>query len=87
MEQALATPKGIRTHIGSLEAAMKYRLRLNRARSLDRKLNEKAYPNGHKMHGGSEFDELVFIIRDDTEGDYWIYLEKSMAPTHVENIE
>jgi hypothetical protein len=87
MDKAMKEGKGVRTHIGTREAAMTYRLRLNRARALDRKLNALAYPAGHKMHGGSEYDELVFTVREDTEGECWVYLEKALAPTHVEALE
>jgi hypothetical protein len=83
----MAEGKGVRTHIGSREAAMVYRLRLNQARALDRKLNAQAFAPGTKMHGGSEYDELVFTVRVDTEDEYWVYLEKALAPQHVEAIE
>jgi hypothetical protein len=87
MTQALNTPLGSRAWIGSREAAYTYRLKLNKARALDRKLNAEAFPQGHKMHGGSEFDELMFKIRQDENGEFWVYLEKALAPTHVEAIE
>jgi hypothetical protein len=87
MDKALAEGKGVRTPIGSREAAMTYRLRLNRARALDRKLNADAFPPGTKMHGGSEYDELVFTVREDTDGEWWVYMERALAPDHVEAIE
>ena len=87
MQAAIAAEKGTRIHIGSLEAAMTYRLRLNRARQLDRKLNADAYEPGMKMHNASIYDELVFTVRIDTADEYWVYLEKALAPTHVEAIE
>jgi len=87
MDKALAETKGVRTPIGSRAAAMKYRLRLNQARALDRKLNAKAFAEGMKMHGASKYDELVFTVQEDTEEENWVYLEKALAPTHVEAIE
>jgi hypothetical protein len=87
MDQALKTEKGVRSHIGSREASMLYRLKLNKARQLDRKTNAEAYQPGHILHGGSEYDELVFTVREDTEGEWWVYLEKAMVPTLVEPIE
>ena len=87
MKKALAEDKGIRAPIGSREATMLYRLKLNKARALDRKLNKDIYEVGHILHGGSEFDELVFTVREDESGEWWVYLEKAMVPTHVEAIE
>lgn len=87
MEQALEATKGVRTPIGSRPAALKYRLRLNQARALDRKLNATAFAAGMKMHGASKYDELVFTVQEDTTGENWVYLEKALAPTHVEPIE
>ena len=87
MEKAIKEEKGSRAFIGSREAAMTYRLRLNRARQLDRKLNAKAYAEGMKMHNASIFDELVFTVRIDEDGQHWVYLEKALAPQHVEAIE
>jgi hypothetical protein len=87
MEAAVAEEKGTRIHIGSREAAMTYRLRLNRARQLDRKLNADAYEPGMKMYNASIYDELVFTVRMDNNDEYWVYLEKALAPTHVEALE
>lgn len=87
MQQAVDAEKGVRSHIGSREAAMKFRLRLNQARQLDRKLNCETYEPGHALYGGSEFDELIFTVRQDTDEEWWVYLEKSMVPSTVEPIE
>ena len=87
MDTAMKTDKGSRTHIGSREAAKTYQLRLNMARQLDRKLNREAFPEGHLLHGASEYDELVFRIKIDTDDEWWVYLEKALAPTVVEAIE
>ena len=87
MDKAMKEKNGSRAHIGSREAAKTYRLRLNMARQLDRKLNREAYPEGHLLHGSSEYDELVFTVRDDTDDEWWVYLEKALAPSHVEAIE
>lgn len=86
MQQAVDAEKGVRTWIGTREAANTYRLKLNMARQLDRSLNKDVYPEGHRLHGGSEYDELVFVIREDTEGEWWVYLEKGMVPSVVEPI-
>jgi hypothetical protein len=87
MDSALKEAKGSRIHIGSRSAAMTYRLRLNRARQLDRNFNAKAFPEGVKMHGSSIYDEFVFTVRIDENEEWWVYLEKSLAPSHVEAIE
>jgi len=91
MNKALAEPKGVRTPFEDRAAAYTYRLRLNRARQLERKLNKDAFKPGTKMHGASIYDELIFTIKisdPNTEDQlFWVYLEKVMAPSHVEAIE
>jgi len=87
LDKAIETEKGTRVLIGSREAAMTYRLRLNRARQLDRKLNGKAFAEGMKMHNASIYDELVFTVKVDEDGQHWVYLERALTPSHVEAIE
>jgi len=87
MDKALAEEKGSRVHIGTRQAAMTYRLRLNRSRQLDRNFNAEAFPAGTKMHGASIYDEFVFTVRVDENEEWWVYLEKALAPSHVEAIE
>mgnify|MGYP001344781380 CR=1 FL=1 len=91
MQKALAEPKGLRTPFEDRASAYTYRLRLNRARQLERKLNKEAFKPGTKMHGASIYDELIFTIQISDEGTddqlFWVYLKKALAPTHVETIE
>jgi len=39
------------------------------------------------MHGASIYDEFVFTVRVDENEEWWVYLEKALAPSHVEAIE
>ena len=80
MQQAIDLPNGARAFIGTHGDAINYRLRLNKARQLDRNLNAQAYEPGHLLYGGSVFDELIITLREDTEGNWWVYLEKSKQP-------
>src|SRR5262245_5120458 len=87
MEGAMKERKGTRTLAGAYGDAMNLRLRMNKARALDRRLNALAFPEGHVLHGGSEFDELIFTIREDETEQWWVYLEKVAETQVVEPIE
>lgn len=87
MDQALKDPTGVRTLIGDKGEAKHFRLRLNNARLLERKINKQTYDPTHPLHDASEYDELVFRVLEDTEGRWWVYLEKKKPPEVVESLE
>ena len=76
MDQAVADSKGIRVCVGA-ESNLAYtlRFRLNSARQIDRNENAKTYEEGHPLHGRSIYDRLVFRVKEDSDGEWWVYLE------------
>jgi hypothetical protein len=76
MSRALEDDKGARLFFLTEAEAQNYRMRLNQARELDRRENKMIHELGHMLHGKSEFDLLQFTIRDDVEGQWWIYARK-----------
>ena len=87
MDKALNTPGGVRALMGTEPEAWRMRLRLNKGRLLDRKINAATYDQSHPLYGGSEYDELIFTIKEDVEGGWWLYLERQKLPDVVEPIE
>lgn len=75
-EQALADPNGVRVLLPNMNAATFLRMRLHKARQLDRDNNLKVYTENrdHPLYGKSQFDGLVIKIRQEGEGTY-LYLE------------
>lgn len=86
MDRALKAAKGVRVPFKTRPEASTYRLKLNNARKLQRKLNKELYTEGHVLHGCSEYDELVFVLREDADEEWWVYLEKQLVPEAVEEI-
>lgn len=85
MDRAVADAKGVRIFIGSEDKATHFRMRCHTARQINRRDNEKIYPVGQPMHGASPYDALTFRIREDDEGQYWVYAEKSeLDPGDIE---
>jgi len=78
-ERAKADPVGIRVWVGEREKDAVYlRSRMHYYRSLLRDQNAILFPKGHPMHGCCEYD--VFVLRpvQDTEGDWWLYIEANI---------
>lgn len=79
MDAALEDDIGCRVKIEDYGAARFFRMRMNYARRLDRAKNAEIYEEGHRMHGCSQYDSLVFRVRLDQVGGeefYWVYAEK-----------
>ena len=94
-DQALEDPIGARIPFTDKDsdraygAAMHFRVRCNRARSLDRQDNFKTFADGHPMHGRSQYDGLrLRVLRGEDENDgtttFWVYVEQIKLPGTVE---
>lgn len=71
--------------MGTLEKARHFRLRCNKARQLHREENKKIHAPNTKMYGSSEFDPLQLKLREDHDGEWWVYAERTMLdPASVE---
>jgi len=78
-QSALADPKGARACLGTYEACMQLRGRMNYFRTLDRKANAETYDRGHPMHGASIYDPYIVQILEDEEHEFWLYIQPREA--------
>jgi hypothetical protein len=62
LERALASERGIRLSLSSKRAAEGFQRRAHQLRREDRKENAVIYPEGHALHGGSMYDQLVVRV-------------------------
>lgn len=80
-ERAMDDGRGCRVRCKDWDAASYLRLRLHKARALDRRKNQLAYEPGHQLHGASPFDEYVVRIKEvryEGEGSrIYVYVEKT----------
>jgi len=83
MDRALEDSEGIRVKQPGIDEATYMRMRLHQARSIDRRDNSDTYERGHPLHGASVYDPLVIRIKTDSDGQTWLYLER----TNLERIE
>lgn len=76
MEQAIKS-KGVRVQFANEGVAKHFRLRIHKARVIDRDENAAMYPDPNSpMHGISVYDTLVCRVKD-IDGKSWLYLEKN----------
>lgn len=80
MEKAHSYKEGIRVKFADEGAAMNFRMRIHKARALDREANAQIYDEDHKLHGRSRYDDLFCTIRQD-KGQWYLYLERRNADT------
>lgn len=84
-EKVVDDPKGGRVWIGSLADARQFRLRCNKARTLHREENKKTHAENMPLYGASEYDALQLRLREDYDGEWWVYAERtSLDPSAVE---
>lgn len=74
-EAAHKSPKGVRVHIGDQKAAGIMRMRMNQARVLERKESKRLYDRTDPRYGKSENDKFRNRMLEDTEGEWWLYVE------------
>jgi hypothetical protein len=85
MGKALVSEDGMRVGYPTEDEAKYLQMRMNYARTLDRKFNRGRYAHDHPMHGKSEFDVLTFRVR--RQGDrYWLYAERKPPKGVIEEI-
>lgn len=76
-DRARSSEKGIRILIDTEAIAYQLRLRLNKARVLERTESRRVYPATDPRHGKSENDRYRIAIRPTAEedGKFWVYIE------------
>lgn len=75
-ERALDDPKGTRVCYENYNLAHQGRSRFQQARALDRVQSKRIYPETDKLYGKSAYDVLVCRIKEDSEGMFWVYIER-----------
>jgi hypothetical protein len=78
LEKAINDSKGIRIKFASYDDAFNFRLRIHKARQIDRQDNMESYPEGHQLYGRSVYDTISCKIRQ-FNGGAWLRLEKITA--------
>lgn len=87
MEKALEDEKGVRVCMNTEDKATFFRMRCHTARQLHRKDNMQIYKPGDPMYGASIYDKLTFRIKEDEDGEFWVYAEKTeLEPGAVESL-
>lgn len=85
---ALDTEGGVRTLVSKSAAQAEHmRQRMYQARKLLREHSKKVYPKDHAAYNTSEYDAFKITLREDEDGDWWLYLELQGNWAAVHNIE
>ncbi len=76
-DKAIEDSKGARIILGSYADANFFRMRCHQARKIDRQDNLKIHDVGTKLHGASLYDQVSLRIKEDSEGQFYVYAEKT----------
>ena len=66
---------GARAMFESEAAAKHFRLRMHQYRVLERKESRRLYDRMDPRWDKCEYDRFVCRVREDTEGNFWLYVE------------
>ena len=77
MDHAMDDNKGSRIASGTKDNATFFRMRCHTARQINRTDNKRIYERGHPLYDASIYDKLVFRIKEDEDGQFWVYAEKT----------
>lgn len=75
MDKALKAERGIRVHLADYNSANYFRMRVHKARAVDRMEMRKAYLPEDPKYGCSEYDTLVCLLRVE-DGEHYAYIQK-----------
>jgi len=78
-ESAAEDDAGARALLRSSDHGTNLRMRMNYFRKLDRKANAEIYQPGHPLHGASAYDEFAISLAQDTNGEWWIYVQRRQS--------
>lgn len=79
-ERAINSERGIRMKFPSRGAAVHFRQRLYKFRTLDREASKRVYDKGENAWGTSPYDGLFCTISEkDEEGNYFVLIQKRSA--------
>lgn len=76
LDRAIEAPNGIRIKFAKRGDALRFRMRINYGRNLDRKTNRENFEIGHPMFGRSLYDGITVQdpVRDGP--NYWLYIKQ-----------
>lgn len=78
---------GVRVKFASPDEAINYRMRVHKARSIDREDNKSIKRPDDPLHGRSEYDKLVCRIEHLPDGPSYLYVEKrTVHDLEIENL-
>lgn len=74
-QRAVETPGGIRVPVGTFNDTSTMQMRMNKCRSILRRISKGIYPPGDRRHNTSEFDTHMVQVRGpDSDDVWWIYV-------------
>ena len=82
LDRALKTTRGLRIGFAAHGDAHHFRLRLHKARAIDRAENKLMYDEGHQLYGKSIYDSLVARIGQEQK-KWWLYVK----PVNIADLE
>lgn len=86
-DKALNANKGVRINNLDAGSSWRLRLRLNKARRIDRIDNTETYPEGHLLYGRSLYDKIVITRAQDEDGWYLELIKVEGIVYDVEEIK
>lgn len=86
MDKAKADKKGIRIRFADKATAQTFQARVHQARKIDRVDNTAIYEPDDPLYGKSVYDTLITRLRQDTEGRWWVYLERLILKGEIESL-
>jgi len=85
LDQAMDSPNGIRVRVGSRGDAMHFRVRLHKARQLDRDLNCLSRAPDDPEYGISDYDALIVLVRHE-DGEWWVHIKRNIIEHEIEEL-
>jgi hypothetical protein len=88
-QKAVDTPGGIRLYFETYNQASTFQMRMNKARSISRRISTQIHPPSSPKHNTSEFDtHIVQCLKEpDPDGNWWIYVRPGGRLSLLERIE
>lgn len=81
-DRALKDEVGVKVRVKDNNAGQYFRMRLNQARSINRKENMRTYEMGHPMFNASQYDCLVCTV-EFVDGDCYVFVQRRPIPLEI----
>lgn len=76
LDRAMADDIGTRIKFSAYGDASHFRMRIHRARVIDRDENRRLYDDDHHMWGKSIYDILKVTVDKESDDIWWLYVKK-----------